>query len=97
MKRIVSYILFIFCMWACANTPPSELPFFNSDELEPEWISPSDSKFTRIHKVKPFSFLNQDSVNITNKDLDGFIYVIFITSYKVPFASDYTLISRISL
>ena len=75
MKRIVSYILFIFCMWACANTPPSELPFFNSEELEPEWISPSDSKFTRIHKVKPFSFLNQDSVYITNKDFDGSIYI----------------------
>ena len=73
MNRYFCIILLL--VFGCKEIPPSELPFINSAELEPEWISPSDSKFTRIHKVKPFSFLNQDSVNITNKDLDGFIYV----------------------
>ncbi len=68
-------ILIVLIVIGCKQVPPAELPFFNSAELEPEWISPSDSKFTRIHKVKPFSFLNQDSIYITNKNFDGSIYV----------------------
>ena len=73
MNRYFWFILLL--VFGCKEIPPSELPFINSAELEPEWISPSDSRFTRIHKVHSFKFLNQDSVYITNKDFDGSIYI----------------------
>ena len=72
-NRFVIYIFFLLV--ACKPSPPEALPFYNSAELEPEWIPISDSRFTRIHKVGPFSFIDQDSLTITNRDFDGHIYV----------------------
>ena len=54
---------------------PEELPFFNSAELEPEWISSSSLSFKKIHKVFDFQFVDQDSNLVTNKDFDGHLYV----------------------
>ena len=68
-------VIMVVLLGACQPSVPEELPFFNSLDLEPEWISISDSRFTRIHKVGPFSFIDQDSMTITNKDFDGHVYV----------------------
>lgn len=54
---------------------PETLPFFNSASFEPEWLSPSDSKFTRIHRIADFEFVDQDSAIIDNSTFDGKIYV----------------------
>ena len=54
---------------------PEELPFFNSAELEPEWISSSSLSFKKIHKIYDFQFVDQDSNLVTNKDFDGHLYV----------------------
>lgn len=51
------------------------LPFFNSAEFTPEWISESSSKYNKIHAISDFSLVNQDGKEITNKFYKGKIYV----------------------
>ena len=51
------------------------LPFYNSEEFTPEWISKADNKYNKIHTVANFEFTNQNGKKITNKDFEGKIYV----------------------
>ena len=64
----------ILTLMSC-GTEPEGLPFFNSAEFEPEWISPSQSQFTRIHRIAPFEFMDQEGRVVTNSDFDGRIYI----------------------
>lgn len=51
------------------------LPFYNSEEFTPEWISPSDLNYNNIHTIAPFEFTNQYGEKITNKNFDDKIYI----------------------
>ena len=51
-----------------------ELPFYNTADFTPTW-QPSQADRAKIHKISAFSFTNQLGNEITNKDLDGYIYV----------------------
>ena len=51
------------------------IPFFNTAELTPEWIKTTDTKYKKIHRVAPFSFIDQDSSIVTNATFDNHIYV----------------------
>ncbi|MEO9569820.1 MAG: SCO family protein [Polaribacter sp.] len=51
------------------------LPFYNSEEFTPEWISKNDINYSKIHQIKPFEFTNQNGKKITNKDFEEKIYV----------------------
>ena len=75
MKNSVVISAMICCWFILSCSEPEQLPFFNDASFEPLWISPSNSSFTRIHRIADFSFLNQDSILITNKNFDGSIYV----------------------
>ena len=59
----------------CKPSEKEKLPFFNSIELTPEWISKSESKYNKIHKIAAFSYTDQDSLEVTSKTFDGHIYV----------------------
>jgi protein SCO1/2 len=76
MKRIDLVVLFCFLLAACGNhsSQPS-LPFYNSPDFTPEWLTPSDKGYESLHHIAPFSFINQDSARITNKQVEGKIYV----------------------
>jgi len=51
------------------------LPFFNTSDFTPEWISPSSDRYDNIHTIAPFSFINQNGKTITNNDYKDKIYV----------------------
>ncbi len=53
----------------------SALPFFNRPDFTPEWISPSDPRYDSIHRVPAFSFTDQDGETVTEKTVEGKIYV----------------------
>ena len=60
----------------CINkTAILPLPFINQPDFTPEWISPSDSNYSTIHQIPNFSFTNQDNQTVTEKTVDGKIYV----------------------
>ncbi|WBX72568.1 SCO family protein [Tenacibaculum pacificus] len=51
------------------------LPFFNSAEFTPEWISKSSLKYKEIHTIPDFSFINQNGKKVTNKTYKRKIYI----------------------
>lgn len=51
------------------------LPFFNKPDWTPEWISQDSIQYQSIHKIPAFKFINQDGNTITNKTVDGKIYI----------------------
>ena len=76
----------IFTMLISCNTEmvnkDTTLPFFNSAEFTPEWISEKSEKYLNIHKIPTFSFINQNGKEVTNDTYKGKIYVadFFFTS-----------------
>ncbi len=51
------------------------LPFINTPDFTPEWIDKNDTAYTSIHRIPPFSFTDQDGITVTEKTVDGKIYV----------------------
>ena len=56
-------------------TEQEKLPFFNQPDWTPEWIEPENPAYKKIHQIPSFSLVNQEGNTITEKDMDGKIYV----------------------
>ncbi|WP_010179471.1 SCO family protein [Aquimarina agarilytica] len=51
-----------------------KLPYFNTPDFNPTWL-PNDGELKDVHKIPSFNFKNQLGNEITNKTLEGKIYV----------------------
>ncbi|MDB5195664.1 MAG: hypothetical protein JWP88_34 [Flaviaesturariibacter sp.] len=51
------------------------LPFYNTPDFTPQWLTPDDDAYDSIHTIAPFSFVNQDGNTITNESVKGKVYV----------------------
>lgn len=86
MKNKIYILLAILTVFGCKTETKIDkettLPFFNSAEFTPEWISETSSKYNTIHTIPSFEFINQEGKKITNKTYEGKIYVadFFFTS-----------------
>ena len=75
------YIVLIVVLCSCKKSIDKveqqnvSLPYFNTPDFTPEWGR-------AVHKIKTFSFLNQNDITITNKTFEGKIYIanFFFTS-----------------
>ncbi len=79
MKKF-NYILllvtvFVSCQKEKAVDKTTTLPFFNSAEFTPEWISKESKNYDKIHTIPSFSFTNQNGEQVTNDHYEGKIYV----------------------
>ncbi len=54
---------------------PDALPFYQTADRTPEWITPGSTEYARIHRVDDFSLTDQDGHTITRADVTGKIYV----------------------
>ncbi len=80
MKKQVLLLLSIsfLAMLGCSNRQEGDellLPFFNTPDFSPEWISEEDESYSSIHNIANFSFQNQDGNWINNTDLKGKAYI----------------------
>lgn len=80
MTRSLKNNLFIILMIVVgckSKTKPGELslPFINKPDFTPEWIEKNDPAYTTIHKIPAFSFTDQNGEVITEKTVEGKIYV----------------------
>ena len=78
MIRLLKNNTFILVMIlvGCKSKPTeSSLPFINKPDFTPEWINKSDAGYNSIHRIPAFSFTDQDGETITEKTVDGKIYV----------------------
>jgi len=86
MKNSIYIILALTTIFACKTAPKvnkeTTLPFFNSAEFTPEWISETSEEYVNIHTIPPFTFTNQEGETVTNKTYEGKIYIadFFFTS-----------------
>lgn len=59
-----------------------QLPFYCAEDFTAEWIAPTDPRYSKIHRIAPFSLRNQQGDVVSNATLAGKIYVanFFFTS-----------------
>jgi len=84
MKKASLIILLLLLMACRQNKKNGHLPFYNTPEFTPVWLTPDDTAYSSIHTIPNFSFINQLGNIITNKNTAGKIYVanFFFTSCK---------------
>ena len=70
-----AFILLIILVGCKSKPTESSLPFINKPDFTPEWIEKNDPAYSSIHRIPAFSFTNQNGETITEKTVDGKIYV----------------------
>jgi protein SCO1 len=74
--RIKFFYLILFSLLiSCNQIQKKRLPFYNSPDFTPRWLASTDKEYMFIHTIAPFSFINQNGKTITNKNVEGRIYV----------------------
>lgn len=71
---------------ACSEPAPSKIPFYNSADFTPIFLSEVAAEKEITHRISPFEFYNQDSAKVTSESLTGKIYVanfIFTTCNSI--------------
>lgn len=71
-------VLLFLVLAACKNNGSKKelpMPFINKPDFTPEWIKADDPAYASIHQVPPFSFTDQDGKTVTEKTVEGKIYV----------------------
>ncbi|HEV7783271.1 MAG TPA: SCO family protein, partial [Chitinophagaceae bacterium] len=68
---------FLLLLIAGCKSKPGELslPFINKPDFTPEWIGKNEPAYSSIHRIPSFSFTDQDGNTITEKTVEGKIYV----------------------
>jgi protein SCO1/2 len=82
MKKVLFLALLGFIFNACSNTSKTSLPILGEREPIEKTVDGKVVIDTIYQTIQPFSYLNQDSIALTDRDFDGKIYVtdFFFTS-----------------
>jgi len=78
MYRIVFLLLSSLFLLSCteSSSDTATLPYYNDPDFTPIFIKNEAEVTKKIpHTINDFSFLNQDSINITQKNIEGKIHV----------------------
>ncbi|RZF62266.1 SCO family protein [Sphingobacterium corticibacterium] len=79
MKRnlttYLSVVALSSALFACSGTSEKKLPIIGERETEERVVDGKTVVDTIYHQIPSFSFINQDSVEITDKDFDNKVYV----------------------
>jgi protein SCO1 len=82
MKFILSMLSGLFILQSCTSGDQKKLPILGEREPVERVVNGKTVVDTIYQTIAPFSYLNQDSIPVTDKDFDGKIYVadFFFTS-----------------
>jgi len=82
MKKLFYCLAGVVLLSACHNADKSALPIYGKRELVTKTVNGKSEEDTVYATIPAFSFVNQYGKTITDKDLDGKIYVadFFFTS-----------------
>lgn len=67
-------VIGVFLLTSC-KSDTAIMPYYNTAEFTPEWLSDDELKVREIHTIGSFSFRDQNNRVITNKDFEGKIYI----------------------
>ena len=70
-----NYWLISLFLLSCTEPQVSKIPYYNTPDFTPYFMSESEAVSKITHRIKPFSFYNQDSTLFDSKTLLGKIYV----------------------
>jgi protein SCO1/2 len=82
MKKLLFIALSILIIQSCSNQSNSKLPILGNRETTERIVDGKTVVDTIYQTISAFSYLNQDSLLVSDKDFDGKIYVadFFFTS-----------------
>lgn len=83
MMALLLCVLVVSCKSkTTTTTATNRLPYYNTADFTPVWISENEVVPTDMHRIPSFSFINQDGDTITRQSVEGKIYVtdFFFTS-----------------
>lgn len=84
MKNLSKLLPFLLLLIPGCEKPAENtgLPYYNTPDFTPVWITPQDTEYKNIHTIAPFNLINQLGNTITNKNTADKIYVanFFFTS-----------------
>jgi len=69
------FIIIVLFFSSCKEAKKGQLPFYNTPDFTPLWLSSTDKAYASVHTIAPFSFVDQNAEPITNKNVKGKIYV----------------------
>jgi protein SCO1/2 len=76
MKLFCRFIFIVLGLTGCGRTyEVTSLPYFNSPDFTPEWISKTDAQVAKLHTIPPFNFTDQNGRVVSDKTTQGKIYV----------------------
>ena len=76
LVSLASFVGALLLLSGCKGKPAAlSLPFINKPDFTPEWIEKNDPGYQTIHTIPAFSFTNQNRETITEKTVEGKIYV----------------------
>jgi protein SCO1/2 len=82
MKKLLYFALLFIVLQSCSNQSDIKLPILGNREPVERIVDGKTIVDTIYQTIQPFSYFNQDSISVTEKDFDGKIYVadFFFTS-----------------
>lgn len=70
------FIFLMLVVLGCSQKKKTEkLPFFNTPDFTPLWISKDDPAYNKIHKIDDFRFTDQNGDLVTNETFRGKLYI----------------------
>ena len=82
MKKLLYFALLFIVLQSCSNQSDIKLPILGNREPVERIVDGKTIVDTIYQTIQPFSYFNQDSILVTEKDFDGKIYMadFFFTS-----------------
>jgi protein SCO1/2 len=77
MKKIILFMIALL-LAACAEKKPEvvTLPYFNTPDFTPVWITKNSTAYDNLHTIPTFSFIDQNGSSITDATVENKIYVV---------------------
>lgn len=79
MKKLISLLLVLICAVSCdipQGSRVSVLPYYNEASFTPHWFNSHKEVPSDFHKVSEFSLIDQNAETVTEKLVEGKVYVV---------------------
>jgi protein SCO1/2 len=73
MTRVATIAAAAALLAGCAH--PRTLPYYSGGDRMPRWVVPGSAELARIHRVEPFRLTDQTGGTVTERDVEGKVYV----------------------
>jgi protein SCO1/2 len=74
-QKLISIVSGLLLAGCFSKQPEKVLPFYNTPDFTPQWLASADKEYSSVHTIAPFKLNNQQGTIITNKNVEGKIYV----------------------